>query len=427
MDYRRVLSIILGGGKGTRLFPLTEQRSKPAIPFGGRYRLVDIPISNCINDGLRHIYVLTQFNSASLHNHINDSYSFDRFSGGFVEVLAAEPTPENETWYSGTADAVRKNFSHLHSHDPKHYLIISGDHLHRLRMKDILAHHEKVQAEMTIAVTPCTREEASHMGVLRVDKSGAIRDFLEKPAPDRDINFMKMSPEFMEEHQIPEEKEFLGSLGLFVFNRGTLEQCLDNDKTDLKSEVIPESIGRVNMHVHVYQDFWQDMGTIKSFYEANINLTTARPSVDLYDTDYPLFTRKFELPPAKLLNSDVSSSIFAEGAIINEATIKNSVIGMRSTIEPGSTLEGVIMMGADAYESDAQKRDNLYRHVPNTGIGTATHIQKTIIDKNARIGNNCRIGVDPIHRADGDYGSYLISNGIIVIRTGALIPNGTII
>lgn len=427
MDYRRVLSIILGGGKGTRLFPLTEQRSKPAVPFGGKYRLVDIPISNCINAGLRRTYILTQFNSASLHNHINMTYTFDAFSGGFVEVLAAEQTPENESWYSGTADAVRKNFSHFHAQNPSHYLILSGDQLYRMQIPELLKAHEETGAELTIATIPITRETASGLGTIRVDKNGVIRDFLEKPSPDRDISFMKTPPEFILEHGLPEGKEYLASMGIYVFNRGILEQCLDNDKTDFGSEVIPESIGQIKMHVYIYKGYWEDIGTIKSFYEANLDLTSPKPNFNLYDACAPLYAHKLDLPPSKLNSCNISQSLAAEGAIITESTIKNSIIGVRSIIQAGSSLDGVICMGADYYETEQQQKDNIYRHIPNMGIGTATSICHAIIDKNARIGNNCRIGIDPIHRSDGDYGSYMISNGIIVVRKNALIPNGSII
>lgn len=427
MDYRGVLSIILGGGKGTRLFPLTEQRSKPAVPFGGKYRLVDIPISNCINAGLRHIYILTQFNSASLHNHINLTYSFDSFSGGFVEVLAAEQTPDNESWYSGTADAVRKNFSHFHAQSPQTYLILSGDQLYRMSVPDLLAKHHEVKSELTIATIPVNRQMASSLGIVRVDKNGVIRDFLEKPSPDRDISFMKLPQEFMLEHGLPEDKEYLASMGIYVFNRGILEQCLDNDKTDFGSEVIPESIGQIKMHAYLYKGYWEDVGTITSFYESNLDLTTPKPSFNLYDASAPLYAHKLDLPPSKLNSCDISHSLTAEGSIITESTIRNSIIGVRSIIQAGSNLDGVISMGSDYYETEEQQKENVYRHVPNMGIGTGNAIRKAIIDKNARIGNNCRIGVDAIHRSDGDYGSYMICGGIIVIRKNALIPNGSII
>ncbi|MGL4524324.1 MAG: sugar phosphate nucleotidyltransferase [Spirochaetia bacterium] len=427
MDYSNVLSIILGGGRGSRLYPLTEQRAKPALPFGGKYRLIDAPISNCMNAGLRKIFVLSHFKSASLHNYINLNYSFDRFFGGFIDVLAADQIPENETLYTGTANAVRKNLPHFHIQNPDYYLILSGDQIYRINIPSLLETHKKVEQDLTIASIPVTREQACNMGILRIDRHGVVRDFLEKPKADRDISFMKIPAEYMSENQIPEEKEYLASIGIYVFNRGSLEKCLDNDKTDFGAEVIPESIGQVKMGAFLHQGYWEDVSSIKSFYAANIDLTTPKPNFDLYDPATPLFAKRWDLPPGKMNSCNVYQSITADGSVIIESTIRSCIIGPRAIIQAGSTLEGVCFFGAEFYETPEQQKENVYRHIPNVGVGTATVISKTIIDQNARIGNNCRIGVDPIHRKDGDYGAYIIKEGIIVIRKNGIIPNGTII
>jgi glucose-1-phosphate adenylyltransferase len=427
MDYKKVLAIILGGGKGTRLYPLTKERSKPAVPFGGKYRLVDIPISNCINSGIRNIYVLTQFNSASLHMHVHSTYKFDSFSGGFVEILAAEQTPHHEGWYSGTADAVRKNFMHFKPLDPEYYLILSGDQLYRMNFQHFLGHHEHRHFDLTVAATAVDRETASELGIMRIDEQGRILEFLEKPGYDADVSNMEMPASFMKKNHIPAQKKYLASMGIYVFGKESLDQSLANNKTDFGKEVIPDMIHTHNVGAFVYHGYWEDIGTIKSFYDANLDLASVKPSFNMYDSGYPLYAQKTDLPPSKMNSCNLIHSLATEGSIITESFIKDSLVGMRTIIESGANLDGVICLGADFYESDEQRKQNRVKDIPNIGIGCGTLIKRAIIDKNARIGAHCRIGIDKAERIDGDYGYYTICDGIIIIRKNATLPDGTII
>lgn len=422
-----LVAIILGGGKGTRLFPLTEERAKPAVAFGGKYRLVDIPISNCINAGVRKIYILTQFNSASLHIHLNETYQFDSFSGGFVQILAAEQTPRHEGWYNGTADAVRKNFAHFHPQDPNAYLILSGDQLYRMDVNTFYNSHKESNSEVSIAATPVTRETAHDLGIVKIDSQGRIIDFFEKPGLTADITAWEMPVAYRKKHNISEDKKYLASMGMYIFNCGTLESCLDNNKTDFGKEVIPEAIKNLKVNAFIYTGYWEDIGTIKSFYEANINLASAYPDFDMYDAQQPLYTRKLNLPPSKLNRCVITTSLSAEGSIITGGTLQNSIVGMRSLIETETNLDGVVCLGADFYETDEQKAQNKQHGIPNVGIGANTKIRRAIIDKNARIGENCSIGMNDTPPEDGDYGSYMVVDGIIIIRKNALIPNNSVI
>jgi glucose-1-phosphate adenylyltransferase len=419
-----VLSIVLGGGKGTRLFPLTKDRSKPAVPFGGKFRLVDIPISNCINASLRQIYLLTQFNSASLHLHLARTYNFDSFSKGFVEILAAEQTPEHTSWYQGTADAVRKNLQHFRTQNPDYYLILSGDQLYRMDLNDFLSKHKASGAAISIACTPVTRKDASQLGILRADKNNTITEFLEKPGDAADISLFKAPKELVDKGK----DAYLASMGIYVFNAQAMEDCLNNDMTDFGKEIIPEAINRLKVNAYLFNEYWEDIGTIKSFYEANLDLTTLRPRFDIYDEKRPIYTHLRNLPPSKTNFGTINQSITAEGCIITSASVTNSIIGVRTVIESGASLNGVVCMGADYYESDIKKQSNIERRIPNVGIGKGTVVNGAIIDKNAAIGENCRIGVDhTIPRHDGDYGNYYIVDGIIVIPKNAVIYPGVTI
>ncbi|MBN2509591.1 MAG: glucose-1-phosphate adenylyltransferase [Spirochaetales bacterium] len=424
----RIISIVLGGGKGTRLFPLTEQRAKPAVPFGGKYRLVDIAISNCINSGLRQIYILTQFNSASLHNHLSSTYIFDVFSKGFVEILAAEQTPENNSWYQGTADAVRKNFLHFHTQNPTHYVILSGDQLYRMDLRKMLESHTSSGAEITIASTPVGYEDTAGLGILKADNASRITDFLEKPPRDRNIDDFKV-PEGSEQvsRETLASKPYLASMGMYVFNANVLEGLLDNNFTDFGKEIIPMAIKSKNVNAYVYNGFWEDIGTIKNFYETNIDLASLNPRFNFYDETMPIYTHRRHLPATKINFCTISQSLTAEGSIITNANITNSIIGIRSIIESGASLDGVYTMGAQQYETPAQKSENTEIGRPNIGIGRGTQIRKAIIDIDARIGEGCRIGIDNLPREDGDFGYYAIKDGVIVIRKEAVIPSGTII
>mgnify|MGYP004513132103 FL=1 len=424
---RRVVALILGGGKGTRLYPLTKERSKPAVSFGGKYRLVDIPLSNCINSGYKKIYLLTQFNSTSLHMHIANSYNFDRFSSGFVEILAAEQTLENDKFYEGTADAVRKSMSHFESQNPTHYIILSGDQLYRMDLRDFFDSHIRSGASISVATTPVNRTDASRFGIVKTDDTNRITEFKEKPAPDIDISAWKISPELMATIPDP-EKEYLASMGIYIFNASTLNAVLnENDSKDFGKEVIPNSIGNYIVNAYVFNNYWEDIGTIKSFYDANIKLTDIDPEFNFYDEDEPIFTHMRNLPPSKINGASIFCTLTSEGCVITNCKLSRSIIGVRSIIENGSDLSGVIMMGADFYQNSEEKKDDIKKGLPTIGIGKNCFISRTIIDKNARIGNNVRINVDGRNYENGDHGNFYSADGIIVIRKGAVIPDGTTI
>ncbi|MCR4630531.1 MAG: glucose-1-phosphate adenylyltransferase [Treponema sp.] len=421
----RVLSIILGGGKGTRLYPLTKERSKPAVSFGGKYRIVDIPISNCINSGYKKIYLLTQFNSASLHLHISNSYNFDRFSGGFVEILAAEQTLEHSGWYEGTADAVRKNFIHFKTQKPTHYIILSGDQLYKMDLRAFMDAHIKSGADVTIATTAVNRRDASGFGIMKIDQDNRVKAFMEKPKPDQNIDDWKIPAEAR--GTLPPEKEYLASMGIYIFNANTMEECLlgENAKyTDFGKEILPLAIGKNKINSYVFDGYWEDIGTIRSFYEANIALCEPYPTFDFFGETKPIYTHMRNLPPSKINKADVNASLISEGCIITEAKLNKSVVGVRSIINDGSELDGVIMMGADFYDSEEEKSAATDKK-PATGIGKNCKIANTIIDKNARIGDNCKIGISGKKYEDGDHGVFYSADGIIVIRKGAVIPAGT--
>jgi len=420
-----VLSIILGGGKGTRLFPLTQSRAKPAVPFGGKFRLVDIPISNCINANFRQIYVLTQFNSASLHLHIGKTYIFDSFTNGFVEILAAEQTFEHSGWYEGTADAVRKNFPHFRTRNPTHYIILSGDQLYRMDLKELLKKHIDSGAAITIAATPVGREEASALGILKADKTNRITEFLEKPGPTKDISDFKLPSELKADKN--REDTYLASMGIYVFNAKAIDTCLANEMTDFGKEIIPQAINNYKVNAYIFDGYWEDIGTIRNFYETNLDLTSLTPRFDFYDEERPIYTHMRNLPPSKMNFSSMNQSIAAEGCIITNGNITNSIVGIRTIIESGSGLNGVICMGADFYETETQKAENNEARIPNVGIGRGAIVKGAIIDKNVRIGEGCRIGVDDIRRTDGNYGDHYIIDGIIVIPKNTVLYPGTVI
>lgn len=422
----KVLSIILGGGKGTRLYPLTKERSKPAVPFGGKHRIVDIPISNCINSGYEQIYILTQFNSASLHMHIANAYNFDRFSKGFVEILAAEQTLTHSGWYEGTADAVRKNFQHFKTQNPTHYIILSGDQLYKMDLKEYVDSHIRSGAQITIATTAVTREDASGFGIMKINKKNRITSFMEKPAPELNIDDWKI-PEDARTPGATKGKDYLASMGIYIFDAPVLEAVLDNELTDFGKEIIPQAIKDYTVNSYIYDGYWEDIGTIRSFYESTLDLTSISPKFNFYDEEKPVYTHIRNLPPSKMNKAEMNRATACEGCVITDAKITDSVIGIRSTIESGSILEGVICMGADYYETESQKIENRRLNTPNVGIGRNCRIKRTIIDKNARIGNNCVIGCGDKPLEPGEHGQYYVSDGIIIIRKNAVIPDGTVI
>ncbi len=430
MKKDRVLAIILGGGKGTRLYPLTKDRSKPAVPLAGKYRLVDIPISNCINSGFKKIYLLTQFNSASLHNHITNTYNFDQFSRGFVEILSAEQTYSSDSWYQGTADAVRKNINHFHDQSADYYIILSGDQLYRMDFSKMLQRHISTGADLTIAAKPISRKEATGLGIMGTDKDGMITKFYEKPAPDLDISEFKVNKEYLESSlniKADESNEYLASMGIYIFSAKVMEDALKGKETDFGKEIIPGLLKTNRLASYLFNDFWEDIGTIKAFYDTNIDLASALPRFNFYDEEMPIYTHRRYLPASKINFCNISSSLTSEGSIITNAYIVNSIIGVRTIIESGASLDGVYVMGATRYETEEEKAENQSKGKPNIGIGKGTIIKRAIIDMNARIGEGCRIGIDDIKREDCDNENYSIHDGIIIINKFAKIPNGTIL
>lgn len=422
---RNVLSVVLGGGKGTRLFPLTQYRSKPAVPLAGKYRIIDIPISNCLNSGLNRIYLLTQFNSVSLHRHIRQTYRFDRFDGGFVEILAAQQTMEGETWYQGTADAVRKNLNNLRDKNVDYYLILSGDQLYRMDYREILETHKTSGADATIAAIPVTREAARGFGIMRVDDSGRVRGFLEKPQTDKEIDdLVRTDPAWIDSRGIKSNgRDCLGNMGIYVFNRDVLIDLLTkSDYQDFGKEVFPMSIRTHNVQAHLFDGYWEDIGTVRSFYDANIELTRPNAPFTLENQDAPIFTHARFLPPTRLDGVKVTSSLISDGCVIGEgAIIENSVIGLRCKIGKNVRISNSILMGADFYQSAKELADEQKQRLPPIGIGDGSVLDGVIIDKNCRIGRNVHVtNTRPLSNVDS---AVVVQDGIIVVSKGTTLPD----
>jgi glucose-1-phosphate adenylyltransferase len=425
-----LLAVILGGGAGSRLSPLTEQRSKPAVPLGGKYRLVDIPISNCINSDVIKIFVLTQYNSASLNRHIARTYRFSQFSDGFVEILAAEQTPESPQWFQGTADAVRQVLPHISDWGIDTLLILSGDHLYSMDYRKFLARHYETDADVTVSVTPFAREAAEEFGLLKTDREGRITEFREKPKGEA-LEAMRVdTTSFGLSAEEAQARPFLASMGIYVFKYDLLERLLAEDPTafDFGRNLIPAAIEKHNVQAFLFNGYWEDIGTINAFYEANIDLTSLMPKFNLFNADAPIYTRSRYLPPSKMHNCDIRASIVAEGCIINSAVITRSIIGLRSRIEAGTRIESSIIMGSDYYQSIEDMRSDIQGGTPRIGIGENTIITRAIIDKNTRIGSNVRLVNEAgIENADGANGSYYIRDRIIIVPKNATIPDGTVV
>lgn len=422
-----ILSVIMGGGQGTRLFPLTRDRSKPAVPLAGKYRLVDIPISNCINSGLKRVYLLTQFNSASLHRHISQSYKFDHFSGGFVEILAAEQTFSDTSWYQGTADAVRKNLVHFLNHDFDYILILSGDQLYRMDFRSIIAAHIENQADLTIATIPVGRKDAQSLGIMQIDETSRITRFVEKPTDPAVLDSLRLEKSLYEPLEIKDDKEcYLASMGIYLFSREVLLKLLDNTLTDFGKHIIPGAITTHKVYAHVFQGYWEDIGTIRSFFEANLDLVAELPRFNFFDMSAPVFTRPRFLPASKINGAEINHAIVSDGCIINRCNINTSIVGVRSHISEGCQLFRTIAMGSDYYESENSIRQYESRGLPRVGIGRNTRIDNAIIDKNARIGDNCVIS--STGKPDRvDHPLYYIRDGIVIIPKNGIIPHGTVI
>lgn len=421
---QQTLGIIMGGGQGTRLFPLTRERSKPATPLAGKYRLVDIPISNCINSGISRMYLLTQFNSASLHRHISQSFKFDHFSGGFVEILAAEQTFANTSWYQGTADAVRKNLVHFQNHDFTYALILSGDQLYQMDFSEIVRMHVEKSADLTIATLPVPAREASALGIMQINGEHRITRFVEKPKDPAVLDSLKLDRSQYAPLGIERDEDlYLASMGIYVFNRDVLFSLLNNNLTDFGKHVIPGAIENHRVFSYVFQGYWEDIGTIRSFFEANLDQTVDLPKFNFFTP--PVFTRPRFLPASKLNGAAIDHAVIADGCIINNGRIQHAVIGVRSVLQEGCVLNRVVMMGADYFDTSARasKPENL--GIP-IGVGRGTRIDNAIIDKNARIGDGCVLS--PAGKPENfDHPLYYIRDGILIVPKNGVIPHGTVI
>ena len=427
LNTSKVLCVIMGGGQGTRLFPLTKDRAKPAVPLAGKYRLVDIPISNCINSGFRRIYILTQFNSTSLHGHISLTYKFDQFTSGFVEMLAAQQTFTNTSWYEGTADAVRKNLTHFLNHDFDYLLILSGDQLYRMDFRKIVQQHAETGADITIATIPVARAVAQSLGIMQIADDYRITRFVEKPKEAGALDSLKLTSELKSKLEIKADGDlYLASMGIYVFNRELIRELLDNPLSDFGKHIIPNAINTHRVFSYVFQGYWEDIGTIRSFFEANLDLVSELPRFNFFDMSAPIFSRPRFLPGSKINGAQIGHALVTDGCIINDAHIKNTIVGLRTFVGAGTRLDRVIILGCDFYESEESIRKHESQGKPRIGIGANCKIENAIIDKNARIGNN--VTISPAGKPENlDHELYFIRDGIVVIPKNAIIPHGTVI
>ena len=425
LNTSNVLCVIMGGGEGKRLFPLTKDRAKPAVPLAGKYRLVDIPISNCINSGFRRVYILTQFNSASLHSHISRTYKFDQFTTGFVEILAAQQTLTNNSWYEGTADAVRKNLVHFLSHDFDHLVILSGDQLYRMDFRPLIAQHTETGADITVATIPVGRHAAQSLGIMQIAEDYRITRFVEKPG-DAALDSLKLQPDLQAKLEIPPGESFLASMGIYVFNRKLICELLDNTLSDFGKHIIPQAIPTRRVFSYVFQGYWEDIGTIRSFFEANLDLVSELPRFNFFDMNSPIFSRPRFLPGSKINGAQIDHAVISDGCIINRATINTTIVGLRTIVEAGTQLNRVVLLGNDYYESQESVLQHERENQPRIGIGMNCRIETAIIDKNARIGNN--VTISPAGKPESvDHALYYIRDGIVIIPKNAVIPHGTVI
>lgn len=416
---KRVVALILGGGQGKRLFPLTMYRSKPAVPIGGKYRLIDIPVSNCLHSGIKDIYVLTQFNSESLNNHINNTYRFDYFSRAFVRILAAEQTREDEIWFQGTADAVRRNLSHLELKGTEEVLILSGDQFYEMDYMDLIHFHRKSRAEVTVSTIPVTEDETNEFGILRLGQDDRIKGFTEKPKAFSDLKGFKFSRKKSSFDKLVGRSTYLASMGVYVFNARTLKKALETSDVDFGREVLPHSVKKFRSFGYIFNGYWRDIGTIKSFYDVNIDLATGRPYFSFFYKGN-VFTRPRFLPPARIANCKISHSLVTEGCVIHDAHIESSMIGLRTIMGKGCKVTRTVVMGADYYE------DPVNAGRIKIGIGDNSSIDRAIVDKNARIGKNVVIkNAKNVKNFDSE--NYFIRDGIVIIPKNTILKDGTII
>ena len=418
---KEVLAIILGGGQGSRLYPLTESRSKPAVPIAGKYRLVDIPISNCINSDIKRMFVLTQFNSASLNQHIKNTYHFSYFSSAFVDILAAEQTPDNPTWFQGTADAVRQCMQHFLNHEFDYALILSGDQLYQMDFNQMIDAHQKSGASITIATLPVSAKEAPEFGILKTDENSFISSFIEKPSSE----LLPQWTSDVSDEMKNEGRHYLASMGIYIFNRDLLINLMKNpDTKDFGKEIIPQAIGNQRILSYQYEGYWTDIGNIDSFFEANLGLTDDIPKFNLFDNNSKIYTRARVLPPGKTLGkTTIEKSIVAEGCILNSAIIEHSVIGIRARVDEDTIIKNSYVMGSDYYQNLDELNQNIANNVKNIGIGKRCYINNTIVDKNCRIGNDVYLNGGK-HLEDSNTPLYTIKEGIIVVKKGAVLPDG---
>jgi glucose-1-phosphate adenylyltransferase len=420
----QTLAVILGGGAGTRLHPLTASRSKPAVPIAGKYRLVDIPISNCINSGITRMFVLTQFNSASLNRHIKNTYHFSAFSSAFVDIIAAEQTPDNPTWFQGTADAVRQSLRHIGPFDSEYILILSGDQLYQMDFQEMLDNHKNLGADITVATIPVNAKDAPDFGIMKKDEEGYITSFIEKPKTGLE-DWVSDTGEDMQK----KGKVYLASMGIYIFTRKLLFDLLENEKkdsTDFGKEIIPDAIGKYKVVSYQYDGYWTDIGNIHSFFEANLELSNEVPEFNLFDNSKQIYTRARMLPPAKISGTTLEKTVIAEGCIINASRIENCVVGIRSRIGHGTTLVNCFLMGNDYFETMDAITKAREKGLPNLGLGNRCYIKNAIIDKNCRIGDDVRINGGP-HLENSEHALYTIKDGIVVVKKGSVLPSGFVI
>ena len=424
---RDIISVILGGGAGSRLFPLTKDRSKPAVPLAGKYRIVDIPISNCLNSGLKRIFLLTQFNSSSLHRHVQQSYHFDDFSSGYVEIMAAQQTPASSAWYQGTADAVRQNLQHFDNWPHKYVLILSGDQLYRMNFRALIEQHIRYGAEVTVATIPVSRGDAGSFGIMQIDEQERIHRFEEKPKNPAVLDTLRIDDVTRSRMDIRGEGDlYLASMGIYVFNRHVLAKALSGKHVDFGKHVIPELIRGGGVFSYVYQGYWEDIGTIRAFFDANLDLANELPKFNFFDTQAPIYSHARYLPASKIVRGHIERAVISDGCVIVDARIEHSVIGIRSRIEAGAVVKDSILMGSDDYETDLELGDAAAKGVPPFGVGRNTYIERAIIDKNARIGANVRISPEgKPENFDGD--NYYIRDGIVVVPKNGVIPDRTVL
>lgn len=425
---KNVLAVIMGGGRGTRLHPLTMERCKPAVPLAGKYRLVDIPISNCINSEINRIFLLTQFNTASLHRHIQGTYHFDPFGGGFVDILSAEQTEKSADWYQGTADAVRRNLIHFRKFPHDLVLILSGDQLYKMDFREIIEDHISTGADVTMAAIPFPVSKVEGLGLMKVGDDLSITEFAEKPKDPAVIEGLTLSDEVEAKLESKDgEKHCLASMGIYVFNRKVLMDALDNTMTDFGKEVIPSLLGQKKLYAHIFEGYWEDIGTVKAFFEANLALAQPMPPFNFFDPAAPVYTEDRYLPASKLNKCSVDHAVIGDGSILIDSSIKRCVFGTRSFVDGGTVLEDVVLMGSDYYEDEVELESNVSQGQPHLGVGKNCQISGAIIDKNARIGDGCVLKAEG--KLDGRYadGAVIIRDGVLVVPKGAVIPAGTVV